>query len=194
MNRTHNDLPWCRYADDGLVHCRTEQDAQALLAELKARFAECGLEMHPTKSKIVYCKDGKRQGQYPNVTFDFLGYQFRPRMVVRASDKRLFLNFTPAVSPAALKSMRSKIRDLNIGGRTTLSLADIATIINPIVRGWIEYYGRYTRSALETICRHLNRILLIWAYVRFCERLGAKFPGPTRQSPSATHLVLPAIA
>ena len=79
MTRTHPGLPWCRYADDGLVHCRSEQEAEALKAELHARLAECGLEMHPTKTKIVYCKDGKRKGRYPNVTFDFLGYQFRPQ-------------------------------------------------------------------------------------------------------------------
>ncbi len=174
MNRTHTDLPWCRYADDGLVHCRTEQQAQALLAELKARFAECGLEMHPTKSKIVYCKDGKRRGQYPNVTFDFLGYQFRPRMGVRAVDKRLFCNFTPAVSPSALKSMRSKMRDLNIGRQTTLSLADVAGMLNPIVRGWIEYYGRYTRSMLEFMSRHVNRVLLRWAMRKFKRFKGQK--------------------
>ena len=81
MARTHPDLPWCRYADDGLVHCRSEQEAQALKAELQARLAECGLELHPTKTKIVYCKDGKRRGTYPNVKFDFLGYCFRPRLV-----------------------------------------------------------------------------------------------------------------
>jgi group II intron reverse transcriptase/maturase len=81
MKRTHPELPWCRYADDGLVHCRTEQDAEALRAELQARLEECRLTLHPTKTKIVYCKDGKRKDSYPNVTFDFLGYQFRPRMV-----------------------------------------------------------------------------------------------------------------
>jgi RNA-directed DNA polymerase len=79
MTRTRPGLPWCRYADDGLVHCRSEQEAEALKAELQARLAECGLEMHPTKTKIVYCKDGKRKGRYPNVTFDFLGYQGRER-------------------------------------------------------------------------------------------------------------------
>jgi len=90
MVRTHPDLPWCRYADGGLVHCRTEQEAQAVMAELQARLAECGLEMHPTKSKIVYCKDGKRRGRYPSVTFDFLGYQFRPRMVENSQNESLF--------------------------------------------------------------------------------------------------------
>ena len=73
MTRAHPDLPWCRYADDGLVHSRSELEAETLKVELQARLAECGLEMHPTKTKIVYCKDGKRQGRYPNVTFDFLG-------------------------------------------------------------------------------------------------------------------------
>src|SRR5215831_12015196 len=78
MARTHPDLPWCRYADDGLVHCRNEQEAQTLKAELQARLAECRLELHPTKTKIVYCKDRNRKGAYPNVQFDFLGYCFRP--------------------------------------------------------------------------------------------------------------------
>src|ERR1035438_9482370 len=77
MTRTHPDLPWCRYADDGFVHCRNEQEAQALKVELQARLAECRLEMHPTKTKIVYCKDRKRKSKYPNVKFDFLGYCFR---------------------------------------------------------------------------------------------------------------------
>src|SRR5271165_6845579 len=90
MARTHPDLPWCRYADDGLVHCRSEQEAQALKAELQARLAECGLELHPTKTKIVYCRDGKRKGTYPNVKFDFLGYCFRLRRVLNSRDKLLF--------------------------------------------------------------------------------------------------------
>src|SRR5262249_3639127 len=103
MARTHPDLPWCRYADDGLVHCRTKQEAQALKVELQARLAECRLEMHPAKTKIVYCKDGKRKGRYPNTKFDFLGYCFRPRLVRRSRDGTLFWGFNPAVSPSALK-------------------------------------------------------------------------------------------
>src|SRR5216684_6180793 len=104
MHRTHPDLPWCRYADDGLVHCRTEQEAEALKAELQVRLAECRLELHPTKTKIVYCKDGKRKGLHPNVTFDFLGYCFRPRLVKRFRDNTLFCGFNPAVSPSAMKA------------------------------------------------------------------------------------------
>src|ERR1700757_1135371 len=118
MARTHPDLPWCRYADDGLVHCRNEQEAQTLKAELQARLAECRLEMHPTKTKIVYCKDEQRKGTYPNVGFDFLGYGFRPRLVRSSRNGELFCSFTPAVSSSALKAMRATIRDLNIRQRT----------------------------------------------------------------------------
>ena len=170
MTRTHPDLPWCRYADDGLVHCRSEREAEALKAKLQARLAECHLELHPTKTKIVYCKDGKRKGTYPNVKFDFLGYEFRPRAVLGSQSGRLLCGFTPAVSPSALKSMRATIRDLDIRRRTQVSLGDIALQINPLLRGWIEYYGRYTPSALSPMLRHVNQTLVAWAmrkYKRF---------------------------
>jgi hypothetical protein len=109
-----------------LVHCRNEQEAQALKTELQARLAECRLEMHPTKTKIVYCKDGKRKGKYPNVKFDFLGYCFRPRLVRRFRDNTLFCGFNPAVSPSAMKTMRSGIRELKLRHQTQLSLQAIA--------------------------------------------------------------------
>jgi RNA-directed DNA polymerase len=167
MKRTHPDLPWCRYADDGLVHCRTEQEAEALKAELRARLAECQLELHPTKTKIVYCRDGKRKRTYPNVKFDFLGYCFRPRWVKKSRDNSMFCGFNPAVSPSALKAMRSTVRDLNIRRQTQLSLADIARTLNPLVRGWIEYYGRYAPSALSPMLRYVNQTLVRWAMRKF---------------------------
>ncbi len=167
MARTHPDLPWCRYADDGLVHCRTEQEAQALKAELQARLAACQLEMHPTKTTIVYCKDGKRQSTYPNITFDFLGYCFRPRWVRKSRDNTMFCGFNPAVSPAALKDMRRTIRELDIRHQTHLSLADLARRINPLLRGWIGYYGRYAPSALSPMLRYVNHTLRAWAMRKF---------------------------
>jgi RNA-directed DNA polymerase len=167
MTRTYPDLPWCRYADDGLVHCRTEQEAQALKAALQARLAECRLEMHPTKTKIVYCKDGKRKGKYPNTQFDFLGYCFRPRLVRSSRDNVLFWGFNPAVSAAALKAMRDTIRKLDLRHQTHLSLGEIARQINPLLRGWIEYYGRYAPSALYPLLRYVNQTLLAWAMRKF---------------------------
>ena len=167
MTRTHPDLPWCRYADDGLVHCRSEQEAQALKAELQARLTECRLELHPTKTKIVYCRDGKRRGKYPNVKFDFLGYGFRPRLVQNSRDNTLFCGFTPAVSVSAMKAMRTTIRELGLRHRTELSLADIARQINPLLRGWIAYYGRYAPSALDPMLRYVNLTLRAWAMRKF---------------------------
>ena len=167
MKRTHPDLPWCRYADDGLAHCRSEQEAEALRAELQARLAECGLELHPTKTKIVYCKDGKRKDSYPNVKFDFLGYSFQPRLVRGSSDRNLFCGFNPAVSPAALKTMRSTIRDLNVRRRADLSLGEIAQKLNPLLSGWIGYYGRYAPSALHPLLRYVNQTLVAWARRKF---------------------------
>ena len=167
MTRTHPALPWCRYADDGLVHCRTEQEAETLKVALQARLAECHLEMHPTKTKIVYCKDGKRKGKYPNVKFDFLGYCFRPRRVRRLRDNSLFGGFNPAVSSSAMKAMREPIRDLNLRRQTQLSLQDIAQQLNPLLRGWIAYYGRYAPSALYPVLRYVNQTLVAWAMRKF---------------------------
>lgn len=174
MTRTHPDLPWCRYADDGLVHCRNEQEAGALKAELQARLAKCRLELHPTKTRIVYCRDGKRRGKYPNVTFDFLGYCFRPRRVRNSQDDSLFYGFTPAVSGSAMKAMRMTIRELGLRHRTELSLADIARRINPLLRGWIAYYGRYLPSALYPMLRYVNLTLRAWAMRKFKRLRGHK--------------------
>jgi group II intron reverse transcriptase/maturase len=167
MARTFPELPWCRYADDGLVHCRVEHEAERVKASLQARLVECRLEMHPKKTKIVYCRDDKRRGKYPNLKFDFLGYCFRPRLVKRSRDGMLFCNFTPAVSPSALKSMRAKLRELRLRRRTELSLAEIAYRINPLLRGWINYYGRYAPSALAPLLRYVNQTLLAWARRKF---------------------------
>lgn len=173
MTRTHPDLPWCRYADDGLVHCRTEQEAEVFKARLQARLTECRLELHPIKTKIVYCRDGKRRGKYPNVTFDFLGYCFRPRLVQNSRDNTLFCGFTPAVSVSAMKAMRTTIRELGLRHRTELSMADIARQINPLLRGWIAYYGRYAPSALKPILRYVNQTLRAWVMRKF-KRFAAK--------------------
>jgi len=174
MNRTHPDLPWCRYADDGLVHCRTEQEAEAFKAELHARLTECRLELHPTKTRIVYCRDRRRKGTYPNVKFDFLGYEFRPRAVWGSQSGQLICGFTPAVSPSALNTMRATIRDLDIRRGTQVSLADIARQINPLLKGWIDYYGRYTPSALYPMLRYVNQTLLAWAMRKYKRFTGHK--------------------
>lgn len=174
MGRIFPGAPWCRYADDGLVHCRTEHEALAVRAALEKRLRECGLEMHPVKTKIAYCKDGKRRRQYPNTQFDFLGYTFRPRLVKNRKRNSMFVNFTPAVSQAAMKSMRQTTRRLNYRNRSNLSLADISRLHNPILRGWLAYYGRFYPSAMYPVLRHFNRTLVAWAMKKFKRLKGRK--------------------
>ena len=175
MARTFSDLRWCRYADDGLVHCRSEMEAQIVREALQARLAECRLELHPTKTRIVYCKDDRRRGKSETVMFDFLGYCFRPRSVLGPHSRRMFCGFTPAVSKQGLNAMRATIRGLKLRKRTEVTLDDIARELNPMVRGWIAYYGQYTRSALYPLARYINQTLAIWLkrkYKRFHHRLG----------------------
>ncbi len=173
MQRNHPSTPWCRYADDGLAHCKTEQEAQALLHALKERFKMCGLQLHPEKTKIVYCKDSNRKRQYQETSFDFLGYTFRARTSKNSKRNKLFVSFSPAVSKAALKSMRATTRKSNFRNRTDLSLKDIARWYNPVLQGWINYYGKYSRSGLYPMLRHFNKTLVAWAmkkYRRLCRR------------------------
>jgi group II intron reverse transcriptase/maturase len=168
LQKHYPNTPWCRYADDGLVHCRSEAEAKQMLAVLEQRFSACGLALHPLKTKIVYCKDGSRKGRYENTAFDFLGYTFRRRLCRNRKRNSLFVNFTPAVSKVALKSMRlKKIRKLRAQKRTELSIEQLAKWLNPIISGWIAYYGRYCRSALYAMCRHVNTMLVRWARRKF---------------------------
>ena len=133
----HPDLPWCRYADDGLVHCRTEAEAVAIKAALAARLAECQLEMHPDKTKIVYCKDGKRRGNYPKTKFDFLGYCFRPRGAINRKAENVY-GIWASGQCVIPKAMRQKIRELNLRRRTHVRLADIARSYQPDPTGVVE--------------------------------------------------------
>jgi len=174
MKRKYPTIPWCRYADDGLAHCKTEGEARHILAKLTQRFKECGLDVHPTKTKIVYCKDGSRKGNYLNTKFDFLGYEFRRRLLWNSKRNSVFVRFTPAISKSAQKSLRAKTREQNFRNRTDLSLKEIAAQYNPILRGWIEYYGRYNRSSLYPVFTHFNRTLAAWAMRKFKRFRGRK--------------------
>ena len=174
MKKNYPTVPWCRYADDGLAHCNTEKEAKQLLDSLSNRFKECGLEFHPDKTKIVYCKDGSRQKDYQNKSFDFLGYTFRSRPCKNTKRNSMFMNFTPAVSKLALKSMRATIRMDDMRNRTDLNLDDISRWYNPKLQGWLNYYGKYSRSALYPVWRHFNKTLVAWARKKYKSLQGHK--------------------
>jgi hypothetical protein len=125
------------------VHCRTEAEAQEVRAAIAARMRECGLELHPEKTKIVYCKDDNRWGRYPNEKFDFLGYTFRPRRS-KSREEIYFIGFGPAVSDKAVKAIRAEIRSWNLHLRSDKAIEDLSRMFNPIVRGWLQYYGVFT--------------------------------------------------
>lgn len=162
MERNQPQNQWARFADDGVVHCRTQKEAEKLHHRLKQRFKECGLELHPDKTRIVYCKDDDRSGNHAETAFDFLSYTFRPRRSKNRYGK-YFINFTPAVSNKAAKYMRQRIRQWRIHLKPGLTLEDIAREVNPVLRGWINYYGRFYKSQLYPVLRHMNQALVKWA-------------------------------
>jgi RNA-directed DNA polymerase len=147
MAKQYPHMPFERYADDAIVHCRTEVEAQEIRAAIAARLQECGLELHPEKTKVVYCKDDNRRRTYPSEKFDFLGYTFRPR---RAKNRKgeFFISFSPAVSDKAEKAIREEIRSWRLHLRSDQRIEDLSRKYNPKVRGWLQYYGRFYRSAL----------------------------------------------
>jgi RNA-directed DNA polymerase len=170
MQRNHPSVQFERYADDVIVHANSKAQAERLLGAIRARLAECGLELHPEKTRIVYCQDSDRKGQHEHIQFDFLGYTFRPRRAKNYRGKP-FVSFLPGVSNKAGKAIRATIRAWRLAAtRNNQSLEDLARLVNPSVRGWVNYYGRFYRSALTPVLRHLERALIRWAcrkYKRF---------------------------
>jgi RNA-directed DNA polymerase len=167
INRPTN--PFARYADDAVIHCRTEEEANELLVSLNNRMNECNLELHPTKTRIVYCKDADRKENHENIAFDFLGYTFRPRLSKNRWGKH-FVNFTPAISNKSKKSIRQKVRDWKLQLRAEKDLTDLSNIFNSKIIGWINYYGKFYKSEMYSTLRHINKALIMWArkkYKRF---------------------------
>jgi RNA-directed DNA polymerase len=167
MARSYPSIQFERYADDAIVHCKTEEEARTVLEAIRCRFAECGLDLHPTKTKIVYCKDDDRPGEYEHIKFDFLGYTFQPR---RAKNRwgEFFVSFLPAISNKAAKAIWQTIREWRMAStRNNQRLEDLACLTNPVVRGWMNYYGRFYRSKCVQVLRRLNEALARWAQWKF---------------------------
>jgi len=162
MEREKPSIPFERYADDAVCHCASQAQAECLKEMLEKRMKAVGLELHPDKTKIVYCKDDGRQECYPCISFDFLGYTFRARRSKNRWGKH-FINFSPAISNKAAKAIRQTSRKWHWPTRSDKDLEDLALMFNPIIQGWINYYGRYYKSALYPTLRRLNRRLVMWA-------------------------------
>jgi RNA-directed DNA polymerase len=162
MVREFPTVQFERYCDDAVVHCRSESQAHRVRAAIAARLAQVGLELHPDKTRIVYCKDEDRRDDHEVTSFTFLGYEFRPRLAKSKTGKH-FVSFLPAVSADAMKAMGREIRSWRLARRSDKSLDDLARMFNNVVQGWINYYGRFYKSRLLYFLRRLNQHLMRWA-------------------------------
>ena len=155
-----------RYADDAVMHCSSLGQAEAVLSAIRTRMGEVGLELHPDKTRIVYCKDDRRRGSYEHTSFTFLGFTFRQRGV-RLKSGKLFCGFNPAVSKDALKKMGATVRAWRLHHCASLSDADLARWINPVVRGWMQYYGTFYRSVLYPLLARINAYVMRWSRKKY---------------------------
>jgi RNA-directed DNA polymerase len=173
MQSNYPQNPFERYADDSVVHCDSKTQAIELRSAIAKRMEQCGLELHPEKTKIVYCKDAARIENHDLHSFDFLGFCFRPRLS-RNKYGRYFVNFSPAISPKAKKEIFAKIRQWCLHRRSDLSVKELANMLNPVVRGWIEYYGAYFPSELIFLMYHLDKLIYRWV-IRKYKKQGSNF-------------------
>lgn len=161
MEKQFANNPICRYADDGIVHCYTRAQAEQIKEALKQRFEQCGLELHPTKTKIVYCKDSNRKETEDHIQFTFLGYTFKPRKAKGQNDQE-FTSFLPAISQDAQKRIRQEIRNWKLLKLYHIEIEEIAKQYNSKIRGWLNYYGRFGRKVLSDVLEHINFHLVLW--------------------------------
>ena len=166
MCKYHPHIPFERYADDTICHCSTQSQAEALKVSVQQRFADCKLALNEDKTRIVYCKDNRRKGNYENISFDFLGYTFRPR---KAMDKKgvPFTGYLPAISNKSINGIREKIRSWKLKRHTFHTLEMLADYINPVLRGWISYYGKFYPTRLKCLLEEVNGHLARWVMAKY---------------------------
>ena len=161
MSKEFPNISWVRYADDGALNCVSIKQAKYIIKVLDKRFKTFGLELNLDKTKIVYCKDDDRKGNYENVSFDFLGYTFKTRGAKNKYGK-MFRNFSPAISDKAQKEIIKEIRNWKLQLKSDKTINDIANMFNPKIQGWINYYTHYYKSGINDVLRYINRCLIKW--------------------------------
>jgi RNA-directed DNA polymerase len=167
LEQKANTVKYVRYADDAIIHCKSKAHAERVLNQLQERMDVCNLELHPEKTKLVYCRDFKRQGRYKTVKFDFLGYSFQPRTAKSKRTGKLFLGYDCAISISSRKRLADKLEELDIINMSFKSIVGIAQKLNPYIRGWINYYGRYRGYELSKVFYLLRCRLVRWARKRY---------------------------
>lgn len=173
MAREFPSVPFERYVDDAVVHCRTRSQAERVRRAIAQRMEQVGLRLHPGKTRIVYCQDGRRRGSHEHTSFTFLGFTFRQRKA-RDKDGKTFNGFAPAISKDALKKISVQVRSWQMHQHTGCTFAELARWVNPRVRGWMQYYGAFYRSALYPLLSRINTYLVRWLRHKFKRLKGAK--------------------
>jgi RNA-directed DNA polymerase len=173
MRRHFPEVKFERFADDVLAHCSSQKQAEKVLEAIRIRLKACGLELHPEKTKIVYCKDVDRKGSHEHESFDFLGYTFRPRLSKNKRGKT-FVNFSPAISKQSANQIRREIRSWKMHLRSDKNITDLAKMFNATVQGWVNYYGRYYKSAMYPFLRNIERFLIRWVMRKYKRYQGHK--------------------
>ncbi|MBK3520035.1 group II intron reverse transcriptase/maturase [Carboxylicivirga marina] len=167
LELTNPTLKFARYADDAIIHCKNKEQAEYLLRQLNARMKLCGLELHPDKTKVVYCKDRRRRGKYEIVKFDFLGYSFQPRTTLCKKTSKLFLGFDCAISINSRKRIADKLEEIKVEKLSFRSIVGVAHYLNPMIRGWVNYYGKFRKSELMKVFQLLRKRIVRWARMRY---------------------------
>lgn len=185
MSKNFPHIAFERYSDDVVLHCKTKRQAEEIRDVIAKRLKQCRLEVHPDKTQIVYCKDSHRRGSHEHERFDFLGYTFRPRKARNSKDGSYFTSFLPAVSDKAAKAKRQEIKRWRLHKQSTKTLRELAEVINIIVVGWINHYGRFYPSWLQRSLKLINQYLVRWAMKKY-KRL--------RQSPKRARRLISQIA
>lgn len=178
ISREYPGVVFERYADDIVVHANSLEEAEQLKSAIGRRLQECRLELHPEKTKIVLCKQWNRPGTYPYVTFDFLSYSFMPRQAVNRRKER-FIGFLPAVSKKALQRMRRKVREWHLRSWCHLEIEDISDEYSAVIRGWLQYYGRYYVREFQKFLGYIDSAIARWACAKF-----RRFRGRLKQARS----------
>ena len=169
MTKEFRTIPWARYADDGITHCVSLKQAKYLQMRLKERFEEYGLQLNFEKTRIVYCKDDDRKGDYPDISFDFLGYTFKPRGA-KSKYGKYFTSFLPAIADKAKKSIRKEVRSWRVQLKVDKNLWDISNMFNKKIQGWINYYTHFYKTEMYAVLRYINNALVKWVRRKYKKR------------------------
>jgi len=169
ITKEFKTIPWARYADDGIAHCVSLKQANYLQRRLQERFEEYGLQLNLDKTKIVYCKDDDRKGNYPNISFDFLGYTFKPRGA-KSKYGKYFTSFLPAIADNAKKRIRKEVRSWRVQLKVDKDLWDISSMFNKKIQGWINYYTHFYKTEMYVVLRYINNTLVKWVRRKYKKR------------------------